>query len=474
MKRILKLLSVSGLLACIVLFGACSEHSEWDSNGNGGGSDGYCRVIKGPVAGATVFFASGAPSETTKADGKYTCTQNSGVTTTGGYYRDMNGQIRLAPDMSAPAGYSSNVTPLTTLYNNASPAVKTELAALLSSPRFDSAVLGQVTNQNLAIAKLNEGIGEALTQLQEQLGHAPSAEYLATFAAQVLAMLKAAGNTVPSSAAIAAALPAHSEIRAGTMNDIKSDVVAIADKVVVGGTLGAALPSATVTPPVVDPVDVWTGNSAQNPYNAVPVAAYFAVHPISTYLYTIAGFGADDRLVFDEGTAIGLTNVSGTDGIIDIIGSKDGEVATIRLTGIAPALDGAIYGVESFNAVFGPGALVWTSGNISCTAVGVSAANAQPYDASAGAICFYVHPTGGLYTFTVINFGAGDRIIYDGGTAIGLTNINFADGIVDVIGSLNGNAATMRLTGLDPAVDGVVYGVSSFNAEFGPGSLVSQ
>ncbi|MBN1665129.1 MAG: hypothetical protein JW943_16150 [Deltaproteobacteria bacterium] len=241
-----------------------------------------------------------------------------------------------------------------------------------------------------------------------------------------------------------------------------------------GGDDGGSGAPPAAEEPVVN-VDVQAANAAQNnPYNASNAKVVFAVHPISTFTYNVSNFAAGDRIIFDDGAAVNLINTNGTDGIIDIVGTLNGQVATIHLTGIAAASDSAVSSIASFNITFGPGSLVWASGDIgSPLAVQVSAANTQPYNASAGIFVFNVHPTS-TFTYNIGGFAAGDRLVFDSGTAIGLTNASGTDGILDVIGTLSGQAATIRLTGLDPASDAAIFGVNSFNSVFGPSSLVTQ
>jgi hypothetical protein len=83
----------------------------------------------------------------------------------------------------------------------------------------------------------------------------------------------------------------------------------------------------------------------------------FNVHPSTTFTYNVAGFAAGDKLVFDAGTSLSISNANGTDGIVDVIGTLAGQAVTIHLTGVAVASDGGIFNASSFNTVFGAGAL---------------------------------------------------------------------------------------------------------------------
>ena len=135
--------------------------------------------------------------------------------------------------------------------------------------------------------------------------------------------------------------------------------------------------------------------------------------------------------------------------------------------------DGQIIGINSFNAVFGLGSLVGANGDVIVqpAEVSVAAANTAPgYDASTAAIVFNIHPTA-TFIYNIVGFADGDKLVFDGGTAVGLTNTGGTDGVIVVQGSLNGQVATVRLSGIAPASDSAIFGVNSFNTEFGPGSL---
>lgn len=75
------------------------------------------------------------------------------------------------------------------------------------------------------------------------------------------------------------------------------------------------------------------------------------------YTYNINGFGSGDKLAFATGQALSITNNSGSDGVIDITGTANGQLVTIHLTGVSAAQDGAVFSVDSFNTAFGSGSL---------------------------------------------------------------------------------------------------------------------
>lgn len=128
------------------------------------------QVVKGVVTGAKVTDEKGTVLiASTLADGKFPLNGVGAVSTTGGTYTDMAGKKRNCPDLSAEAG-DKNITPMTTLYKNATAADKEKLETLCKNAGVtpDTIVSGKTIPANLeAISKLNETIGEALTQLKD-------------------------------------------------------------------------------------------------------------------------------------------------------------------------------------------------------------------------------------------------------------------------------------------------------------------
>lgn len=84
---------------------------------------------------------------------------------------------------------------------------------------------------------------------------------------------------------------------------------------------------------------------------------YTVAAPTADYTYTISGFGTGDTLVFPAGASITINNLSGADGILDLVAPLNGHVATIRLTEIPAASDGAVFNANSFKTTFGPTSL---------------------------------------------------------------------------------------------------------------------
>ena len=81
---------------------------------------------------------------------------------------------------------------------------------------------------------------------------------------------------------------------------------------------------------------------------------------VGTYNTSIAGFGPGDSLSFfgSKDAALNLINTSGTDGVVLITGTVDGQVVDVTLTSLSLALDQQVLGVISFNNAFGASSLI--------------------------------------------------------------------------------------------------------------------
>ncbi|MES2262009.1 MAG: hypothetical protein V4724_26105 [Pseudomonadota bacterium] len=84
---------------------------------------------------------------------------------------------------------------------------------------------------------------------------------------------------------------------------------------------------------------------------------YNVAAPASSYTVNIANFSVSDALHFATGSALSISQASGTDGMIDIAASLASQTVLVHLTGVTTALDGAVFDVASFNVAFGTGAL---------------------------------------------------------------------------------------------------------------------
>jgi len=82
---------------------------------------------------------------------------------------------------------------------------------------------------------------------------------------------------------------------------------------------------------------------------------YTVATPASSFVYSIAGFGAGDKIVSPAGVAASLTNGSFTDGTATVQYATGGNVVQITLTGLTNAQDGALFAATDLNTVFGAG-----------------------------------------------------------------------------------------------------------------------
>jgi hypothetical protein len=201
-------------------------------------------------------------------------------------------------------------------------------------------------------------------------------------------------------------------------------------------------------------------NTADNSFN---LAA-------GNYTYNISNFGSGDIINFPAGSNLSVVNTDGTDGVVDVTGTLNGQLITIHLTNLNVDKDATILGVSSFESAFGANSLnVVSTGPASGDIVKVSAGNASPDDASKGDFAYQLAV--GNYTYNINNFGKGDSLAFPAGSNLSIVNTDGADGVLDISGTLNGQQVIVHLTGVASAQDGTIIGVNSFNAAFGVGSL---
>lgn len=233
MRHLLRFLAVAILLTALMTLAGCGE----DSTPQG-------RVVKGPTYGATVTYSDGTTA-VTDANGYYP-DKGLSVTTTGGFYTDMNGVVRPAPNMAAPAGFTF-VTPLTTIYTNASAADKAALETLVGGlTNINSAVVGTVTASNELVAKLNETIGEVLTQFITY-GATATPAYLANVATAVVALPAATITGVGGGATLSndVANAAGSTLTAPQIVTVTAKATVISNATIINATVPTTAPAAT-------------------------------------------------------------------------------------------------------------------------------------------------------------------------------------------------------------------------------------
>ena len=79
---------------------------------------------------------------------------------------------------------------------------------------------------------------------------------------------------------------------------------------------------------------------------------------MGNYSYQIGGFGSGDKIISPTGVSGNLVNGNSTDGVASIQYVSGGQTATITLTGLTTAQDGALHGITDLNTVFGLGAFI--------------------------------------------------------------------------------------------------------------------
>ncbi|MDD2863632.1 MAG: Ig-like domain-containing protein [Methylococcales bacterium] len=203
------------------------------------------------------------------------------------------------------------------------------------------------------------------------------------------------------------------------------------------------------------------------------------------FTYNIAGFNAGDAIDFPATNNPTVSNLSDSDGIVDLVFANSGTVATLHLTGLTAAQDKAIWSVASFNTVFGANSLTNTgtgavtpgtttptdttppTDTTAPTPVAVSAAGTS--DVSTGKV--QLNFAAGNYAQTVTGFGAGDVLNFPNDVPATVTNLA-VDGSVYVEWATNGTVVGVTLTGLTNAQDNAIFDVNSFNSVFGAGSII--
>jgi hypothetical protein len=84
----------------------------------------------------------------------------------------------------------------------------------------------------------------------------------------------------------------------------------------------------------------------------------FEVSGDATYTQEITGFDAGDVLDFPADNDPTVNNVDFTDGMVDVQYAYNGNVSIVELTGLDPAVDMQLLGIQSFDNVFGEGTII--------------------------------------------------------------------------------------------------------------------
>lgn len=112
-------------------------------------------------------------------------------------------------------------------------------------------------------------------------------------------------------------------------------------------------PSPPTTPATADV----TVSAAGSVTDAGPTVDTTYTMTAGEYVYSIAGFGKGDKLVFPATQTPTVNNSDFTDGMVDVQWSFGGQTIIVRLTGLTAEQDIALYSANSFNNHFGEGSL---------------------------------------------------------------------------------------------------------------------
>ena len=183
-------------------------------------------------------------------------------------------------------------------------------------------------------------------------------------------------------------------------------------------------------------------------------------YTINTTSTTGNGFNAGDKLNFFANAVLNVVNDDNTqgDGIQDItaVDSATNSTVTIRLTGLTPTQDAAIFNVPSLNTAFGVPNLV--------NYVGIATPLIDTFTINSG-----------NYNLTIAGFNTGDKLNIFSGAVLNLVNDTIqTDGIqvFTASDSNNNTTATITLTGLTEEQDAAFSNIKSFDAIFGANTLI--
>jgi hypothetical protein len=175
--------------------------------------------------------------------------------------------------------------------------------------------------------------------------------------------------------------------------------------------------------------------------------------------------------------SVTLVNTSSEDGKVVLTAASGSNIVDLTLTGLAPAADAKILGASSFKTAFGDSSIVTVSAIAAAptTSVTIGAANSTTaFDAASANFAYTISE--GTYASAIKGFGFGDSIKFSGQAEAALTVVNASgtDGSVVITGNFGSQVVDLTLSGLTPAQDGAILGVTSFNSLFGTGSLGTQ
>jgi len=245
---------------------------------------------------------------------------------------------------------------------------------------------------------------------------------------------------------------------------------------VAGNVSLASNASATYT--FANAIDI-SANNASTAFKAAGANYQFTLAE-GTYAASLDGFDLGDKLVFSGALvapSVTFVNTSSADGKVVLTAASGSNIVDLTLTGLAPAADAQILGASSFKTAFGDSSIATVSAIAAAptTSVTIGAANSTTaFDAASANFAYTISE--GTYASAIKGFGFGDSIKFSGQAEAELTVVNASgtDGSVVITGTFGSQVVDLSLTGLTPAQDGAILGVTSFNSLFGTGSLGTQ
>ena len=176
------------------------------------------------------------------------------------------------------------------------------------------------------------------------------------------------------------------------------------------------------------------------------------------YHTTIEGFNYGDKLNIFYGAVVNIINDTNNNDHtqeIQITDPNTNSTTTITLTGLTDDQDTGLYSLPSFNSVFGPNAIIYTSA------------------ATSGNDNFII--SSGNYSRTISGFGGGDKLSFFTNANLNvIPDIDPNDNVQElkVTDPATGSEAIITFTGLPTGADAALYNIPSFNTFFGPGTIV--
>ncbi|SER07554.1 beta strand repeat-containing protein [Giesbergeria anulus] len=171
--------------------------------------------------------------------------------------------------------------------------------------------------------------------------------------------------------------------------------------------------------------------------------------------------------VYTVADAAGATNAVATlQGTIDLGDTAWGTLTAANFVNSSAANYNLSNGPTGLNGSAGTTPV--TPGTGTAATVAVTAAGSVTETAATNTT---FNVAAGNYTYNIAGFGAGDKLAFPTAGLATIVNADFTDGIVDVQYATGGTTTVIHLTGVPAATDAAIFGVTSFNAAFGAGTL---